>query len=148
MTRAVTNRESTRRRKTRHRISVLQLNCRLTLPKLSNRLKSHHGGERAAPAEDASMSVWQWIAGAGVLMLITAMLLIMCRSIASFGARAQRGTKTIQRRNALSPALVSDVRGRSARSFNPGPHCETARLQRCSRGAQPSPADSVILKKI
>ena len=78
-------------------------------------------GRAAAPAEDASMSMWQWIAGAGVLMFITAILLIMCRSISSFGARAQRGTKTIQRRNALSPALVSNVRGRSARSFNPGP---------------------------
>ena len=78
-------------------------------------------GLAAAPAEDASMSVWQWIAGAGVLMFITAILLIMCRSISSFGARAQRGTKTIQRRKALSPAPVSNVRGRSARSFNPGP---------------------------
>jgi len=83
-----------------------------------------------APAEDASISVWpeQMLAtGAGVLALITVVLLIMYRP---FGiqklagkpkSRAQGGTKTVHRRKALSPAPASNIAAGRQGDFIRGP---------------------------
>jgi hypothetical protein len=85
----------------------------------------------AAPAEDASISVWpeQMLAmGAGVLVLISVVLLIMYRPFGSVGiqklagkskSRAQRGTKAIQPRKARVPASSTPA-GRQA-NFIRGP---------------------------
>jgi hypothetical protein len=86
-----------------------------------------------APAEDASISVWleQMLAtGAGVLVLISIALLIIFRPYGSFGiqklagkskSRAQRGTKTVHPRKALTPALASNIAAGRQANFVRGP---------------------------
>jgi hypothetical protein len=86
-----------------------------------------------APAEDASISVWleQMLAtGAGVLVLISIALLIIFRPYGSFGiqklagkskSRAQRGTKTVHPRKALTPALASNIAAGRQTNFVRGP---------------------------
>jgi hypothetical protein len=86
-----------------------------------------------APVEDASISVWpeQMLAtGAGVLVLISVALLIMYRPFGSFGiqklagkskSRAQRGTKTVHPRKALTPALASNIAAGRQANFVRGP---------------------------
>ncbi len=87
----------------------------------------------AAPAEDASISVWpeQMLAtGAGVLVLISVVLLIMYRPFGSFGiqklaekskSRAQRGTKAVQPRKARTPAPASNIAAGGQANFIRGP---------------------------
>jgi hypothetical protein len=87
----------------------------------------------AAPAEDASNSVWpeQMLAtGAGVLVLISVVLLIMYRPFWSFGiqklagkskSRAPRGTKAIQPRKARTPAPASNIAPGRQANFIRGP---------------------------
>jgi hypothetical protein len=86
-----------------------------------------------APAEDASISVWleQMLAtGAGVLVLISIALLVIFRPYGSFGiqklagkskSRAQRGTKTVHPRKALTPALASNIAAGGQANFVRGP---------------------------
>jgi hypothetical protein len=86
-----------------------------------------------APAEDASISVWleQMLAtGAGVLVLISIALLIIFKPYGSFGiqklagkskSRAQRGTKTVHPRKALTPALASNIAAGRQANFVRGP---------------------------
>jgi hypothetical protein len=86
-----------------------------------------------APAEDASISVWpeqMLAAGAVVLVLISVVLLIMYRPFGSFGiqklagkskSRAQRGTKTVQPRKALTPAPASNIAAGRQANFIRGP---------------------------
>ena len=87
----------------------------------------------AAPAEDASISVWpeQMLAtGAGVLVLISVVLLIMYRPFWSFGiqklagkskSRAPRGTKATQPRKVRTPAPASNIAPGRQANFIRGP---------------------------
>jgi hypothetical protein len=87
----------------------------------------------AAPAENASILVWpeQMLAmGAGVLVLISVVLLIMYRPFGSFGiqklagkskSRAQRGTKAVQPRKARTPAPASSIAAGRQANFIRGP---------------------------
>ncbi len=87
----------------------------------------------AAPAVDASISVWpeQMLAtGAGMLVLIGGVLLIMYKLFGGVGiqklpgkskSRAQRGTKAIQPRKAPTPAPASNIAPGRQANFVRGP---------------------------
>jgi len=87
----------------------------------------------AAPAVDASISVWpeQMLAtGAGVLVLIGGVLLILYKLFGGVGiqklagkskSRAQRGTKAIQPRKAPTPAPASNIAPGRQANFVRGP---------------------------
>ncbi len=86
-----------------------------------------------APAVDASISVWpeQMLAtGAGMLVLIGGVLLIMYKLFGGVGiqklagkskSRAQRGTKAIQPRKAPTPAPASNIAPGRQANFVRGP---------------------------
>jgi hypothetical protein len=87
----------------------------------------------AAPAVDASISVWPELmlaTGAGVLVLIGGVLLIMYKLFGGVGiqklagkskSRAQRGTKAIQPRKAPTPAPASNIAPGRQANFVRGP---------------------------
>jgi hypothetical protein len=87
----------------------------------------------AAPAVDASISVWPELmlaTGAGVLVLIGGVLLILHKLFGGVGiqklagkskSRAQRGTKAIQPRKAPTPAPASNIAPGRQANFVRGP---------------------------
>jgi hypothetical protein len=87
----------------------------------------------AAPAVDASISVWPELmlaTGAGVLVLIGGVLLILYKLFGGVGiqklagkskSRAQRGTKAIQPRKAPTPAPASNIAPGRQANFVRGP---------------------------